>query len=170
MRKITNLAIVCAAAALFVGCTNKISDKPDSSVFSEIKFSENKSSTSEIKESVSSTQTQTSSSESNSSSTDENFSFENVIPAIKDYFPDATLTVNGDPSCEYIASVEGFNDGECERYIEACKEKGFSSVDFDINENGGRHFEAYTEDKQFLIIVQLIDDGTPSLSICCYKE
>lgn len=173
MRKTIVLAIGCTVAMLLGGCSNNGAETQSSSSASAVKSSsfEMKSSFSESSD-LSSEKTPTGSESTTSASSPETkvFSFDSIIPSIEKYFPDAAVVVNGDPSCEYFASVSGVKYDECNDYITACKEMGFVSIDFDITEDNCRYFEAFTEDKQFYLEVQFINDDPPSVAICCYKE
>lgn len=173
MRKALILAIGCTAAILLGGCSNNGAETRSSSSASAVKSSSSETKSSFSESGNSSSEKMPTGSESTSSvSSPETkaFSFDSIIPSIEKYFPDATVVVNGDPSCEYFASVSGVKYDECNDYITACKEMGFTSIDFDITEDNSRYFEAFTEDKQFYLEVQFINDDPPSAAICCYKE
>lgn len=173
MRKTLFLAIGCTVAILLGGCSNNGTESRSSSSASAVKSSSSEMKSSSSEKSSSSSEKTSSVSEvisSVSSPETKTFSFDDIIPSVEEYFPDATVDVNGDPSCEYFASVSGVKYDECNNYITACKEMGFTNIDFDIAEDDSRYFEAFTEDKQFYLEVQFINDDPPAAAICCYKE
>lgn len=102
-----------------------------------------------------------------SSATDD-ISYAAMLPSIEETFTDGEIKVIiGDGGSVYCVQVTGYKDGEYEQYVEDCKAKGFTDVQFDINEDSNNSFEALTEDGEYYVSLQLLKDERQVLTISC---
>lgn len=95
-----------------------------------------------------------------------------MFPDVKSIFAEATVYWHtGNPETEYFATVKGYGDGEYDRYIEACKAKGYTDVNYEYVSENGAGFEAFSEDGHYLITIQLYKQGdVDKINIGCYKH
>lgn len=88
-----------------------------------------------------------------------------MLPDAAAIFEEATFNVVNDGEKMYCFMVDGYKDGEYEKYVEACKEI-FTDVKFDIYTDSNNKFEAKTEDGKYYISVQLIFEQN-SFTVTC---
>lgn len=95
-----------------------------------------------------------------------------MFPDVKSIFAEATVYWHtGNPETEYFATVKGYGDGEYDRYIEACKAKGYTDVNYEYVSENGAGFEAFSEDGHYLVSIQLYkENGEDEIYIGCYKH
>lgn len=83
------------------------------------------------------------------------FSLADMLPDASAIFEGATLNVISDGAKLYCFTVDGYEDGDYEKYVDECK-KTFTDVKFDIYTDSNNKFEAKTEDGKYYVSVQLI--------------
>lgn len=95
-----------------------------------------------------------------------------LVPDVKSVFTDATVYWNtGNPETEYFATVKGYKDGEYDKYVEACKDKGYTDINYEYVSEKGAGFEAFSEDGHYLVTIQLYKQGdVDKINIGCYKH
>lgn len=96
-------------------------------------------------------------------------SYKEMLPDIQSAFPNGTVEVirSGMYDNFFLAEVKGYKESEYDAYLEACKAKGFTDVQFDIHEDADNTFEARTADGKFYVSLQLLKDERAVLSIVC---
>lgn len=94
------------------------------------------------------------------------------FPDVKSFFPDATIYWRtGNPKTEYFVTVTDYSDGEYAKYIEACKAKGYTDVNFEYVTERGAGFQAFSEDGHYLVNIQLYKENEKDeIYIGCYKH
>lgn len=161
MRKTSLLALVCLAATILAAC-NKSEGASAPVVGSRVECS-----------SIIETSLQTSGSVAESTADEENsevkVSYKDMLPDIQSAFPNGTVEVirSGMYDNFFLAQVKGYTENEYDAYVEACKSKGFTDVQFDIHEDADNTFEARTADGKFYVSLQLLKDERAVLSITC---
>lgn len=95
-----------------------------------------------------------------------------MIPNVKSVFTEATIYWNtGNPETEYFVTVNGYKEGEYDKYIEACKAQGYTDVNYEYGGDNGCGFEAFHENGHYLVDIQLYkDDKKDYIFIGCYKH
>lgn len=95
-----------------------------------------------------------------------------MVPDVKSVFTEATIYWNtGNPETEYFATVNGYKDGEYDKYIEDCKAQGYTDVNYEYGGDDGCGFEAFHENGHYLVSIQLYkDDKKDYIFIGCYKH
>lgn len=92
-------------------------------------------------------------------------SLSDMLPDAASIFEDASFNTVSDGEKMYCFMVEGYKDGEYEKYVEECK-KIFTDVKFDSYTDSNNKFEARTEDGKYYVSVQLIFDQN-SFTVTC---
>lgn len=82
-------------------------------------------------------------------------SLADMLPDASAIFEGATFNVISDGTKLYCFTVDGYEDGDYEKYVDECK-KTFTDVKFDIYTDSNNKFEAKTEDGKYYVSVQLI--------------
>ena len=82
-------------------------------------------------------------------------SLADMLPDASAIFEGATFNVISDGAKLYCFTVDGYEDGDYEKYVDECK-KTFTDVKFDIYTDSNNKFEAKTEDGKYYVSVQLI--------------
>lgn len=95
-----------------------------------------------------------------------------MVPDVKSVFTEATIYWNtGNPETEYFVTVNGYKDGEYDKYIDACKAQGYTDVNYEYGGDDGCGFEAFHENGHYLVSIQLYkDDKKDYIFIGCYKH
>lgn len=150
MRKTSLLAMACTAAVMLTACGK---DESKTSPASSLQVSGSSQAESVAKEKSSGT----------------NVSYKEMLPDIQSAFPDGTVEIirSGMYDNFFLAEVKGYKESEYDAYLDACKAKGFTDVQFDIHEDADNTFEARTADGKFYVSLQLLKDERAVLSIIC---
>ena len=92
-------------------------------------------------------------------------SLADMLPDASAIFEDATFNVISDGAKLYCFMVDGYKDGDYEKYVDECK-KTFTDVKFDIYTDSNNNFEAKTEDGKYYVSVQVIFEQQ-SFTVTC---
>lgn len=96
--------------------------------------------------------------------------YADLIPKPEDIFKNGDVSIiDSDGGSAYIFQVRNFEDEEYESYVSKCKEMGFTDVSYESENDGGKMFGAYTEDKQYWVEVLLGNDNG-ILAVTCKKS
>lgn len=158
MKKII-MAVVMGSLLLCAGCSN--SSESNSSPAAD-------NSGDKVVESISvGEESDDKSAESVPESTDDSsaVSLAGMLPDASAIFEEATFNVVSDGEKMYCFMVNGYKDGEYDKYVEACKEI-FTDVKFDTYTDSNNKFEAKTEDGKYYVSVQLIFEQN-SFTVTC---
>lgn len=82
--------------------------------------------------------------------------YADLLPVTSDYFKDGkTNIIDQDGGTSYVFRITNYQDGEYESYVKACKDKGFNNVTYEGENDGGKMFYAYSNDKKYYLQVSL---------------
>lgn len=96
--------------------------------------------------------------------------YADMIPRPEEVFKNGEVSiVDKDGGKAYIFQVRGFEDAEYETYISMCKEMGFVDISYETENEGGKMFGAYTEDRQYWVEV-LLGNDTGILAVTCKRS
>ncbi len=158
MKKIF-LMTVMASLLMCAGCANK----SESNVGSAGDNSSSKVTVSASVDGNSADEAADSASEVTDSSAE--VSLAGMLPDASAIFEEATFDVVSDGEKIYCFTVDGYKDGEYDKYVEACKDI-FTDVKFDTHTDSNNKFEAKTEDGKYYVSVQLIFEQN-SFTVTC---
>ena len=102
---------------------------------------------------------------SDEGSNEASVSLADMLPDASAIFEEATFNVISDGAKLYCFTVDGYEDGDYEKYVDECK-KTFTDVKFDIYTDSNNKFEAKTEDGKYYVSVQLIFEQQ-SFTVTC---
>lgn len=161
MRKTSLLAMVCLAAVMLTAC-GKREGASVSAGGSQAESSSTIKANSQTSWSVAE-------STADEGSSEVKVSYKDMLPDIQSAFSNGTVEVirSGMYDNFFLAQVKGYTESEYDAYVEACKSKGFTDVQFDIHEDTDNTFEARTADGKFYVSLQLLKDERAVLSITC---
>lgn len=162
MKKII-LAVVMGSLILCAGCSNSSESEVSSAADRVVNNSGDKGAESASADEKTDDKSAESILESADASSQ--VSLAGMLPDASAIFKEATFNVVSDGETMYCFMVDGFNDGEYEKYVEACKET-FPDVKFDIYTDSNNRFEAKTEDGKYYVSVQLIFDQNAFTVTC----
>lgn len=96
-----------------------------------------------------------------------------LIPNPKETFTDGRVSVvDGDDGDGYMVEVRDFTEDEYDAYVELTQSTGFDNVSYDINDDSGRFFGAYSTDNQYWVQIEIgpgTDETDQVLYIMCQK-
>lgn len=167
MRKTILLAMACLAAVMLTACGK--SEGASAPVGgSSAESSSTVEASSQVSEPAAESVTSAQSGDGGESS-EVKVSYKDMLPDIQSAFPNGTVDVirSGMYDNFFLAQVKGYTESEYDAYVEACKGKGFTDVQFDIHEDADNTFEARTTDGKFYVSLQLLKDERAVLSITC---
>lgn len=141
MKRITVLLVITLILLLVTGCFGK---EEFSSKSNETASAQNNSSLGKIK-------------------------YADLIPKPEQFFLDGVISIiDQDSGNEYAFRVKNYNDGEYESYVAKCKEMGFSNIHYESENDGGKMFMAYTEDKNYYLEV-FLGNEIKAIDVSCKK-
>lgn len=154
MRKTSLLAMVCLAAVMLTACgKSEVSSAPVVGSQAESSLTSDS-----VAESI-----------ADEESSEVKVLYKDMLPDIQSAFSNGTVEVirSGMYDNFFLAQVKGYTESEYDAYVEACRSKGFTDVQFDIYEDTDNTFEARTADGKFYVSLQLLKDERAVLSITC---
>lgn len=154
MRKTSLLAMVCLAAVMLTACgKSEVSSAPVVGSQAESSLTSDS-----VAESI-----------ADEESSEVKVLYKDMLPDIQSAFSNGTVEVirSGMYDNFFLAQVKGYTESEYDAYVEACRSKGFTDVQFDIHEDTDNTFEARTADGKFYVSLQLLKDERAVLSITC---
>lgn len=87
---------------------------------------------------------------------DEESHYADILPVTNDYFKNGEVSIiDQDGGTSYSFRIINYQDGEYEKYIEACKSNGFDDVTYEGENDGGKMFYAYSSDGKYYLQVML---------------
>lgn len=96
--------------------------------------------------------------------------YADMIPNPEEVFKNGKISIiDKDGGSAYIFQVRGFEEAEYETYISMCKEMGFVDVSYETENDGGKMFGAYTEDRQYWVEV-LLGNTNGILAVTCKES
>ena len=96
--------------------------------------------------------------------------YADMIPNPEEVFKNGKISIIAkDGGSAYIFQVRGFEEAEYETYISMCKEMGFVDVSYETENDGGKMFGAYTEDRQYWVEV-LLGNTNAILAVTCKES
>lgn len=96
--------------------------------------------------------------------------YADLIPDPKSVFKNGTISIiDPDGGKAYSFRVTGYKDGEFDSYISTCKDMGFINIENESENDGGKMFMAYTNDKEYYIRV-FLGNEIEAIDISCKKS
>lgn len=96
--------------------------------------------------------------------------YADLLPKTEDYFKNPEIiTIDTDGGKAYAFRIKGYQDGEYEAYINACKELGFTDISYEGENDGGKMFYAYSADKEYYLQVSL-GNKIEAIDVSCKKS
>jgi hypothetical protein len=90
------------------------------------------------------------------SDTELDICYADLLPVTKDYFKNGeVMDIVPDGGEQYVFRITGYQDGEYEAYVEACKDLGFDDVTYEGENQGGKMFFANSNDGKYYLEVML---------------
>lgn len=113
--------------------------------------------TEEVKTNDSETVVETTASLAESESdTEPDICYADLLPKTEDYFKNGeVMDIVPDGGEQYVFRITGYQDGEYEAYVEACKDLGFDDVTYEGENQGGKMFFANSNDGKYYLEVTL---------------
>ena len=95
--------------------------------------------------------------------------YADMIPDPESIFKTGTITIivpDGEEA--YAFRITNYVDGEYETYVQECKQMGFSDIQYEGANEGGKMFMAYTSNKEYYLEVFLGNDIN-AIDVSCKK-
>lgn len=90
------------------------------------------------------------------SDTELDICYADLLPKTEDYFKKGeVMDIVPDSGEQYVFRITGYQDGEYEAYIDACKDLGFDDVTYEGENQGGKMFFANSNDGKYYLEVML---------------
>lgn len=90
------------------------------------------------------------------SDTELDICYADLLPKTEDYFKNGeVMDIVPDGGEQYVFRITGYQDGEYEAYVDACKDLGFDDVTYEGESQGGKMFFANSNDGKYYLEVML---------------
>lgn len=160
MKKKVFIAMM-ATTLLLAGCSSNTTNSEVKDEQTKVEAQEDKYKTSEVESEEPASETETT----------DDVKFADMIPDPKDIFANGQMSIiTPDGGDSYSFRINGFTADEGEKYIEECKNLGFTYEQMDTtNSDGVRSIRFFTEDKKYSVYVCTnVDKGY--VDVVCEKS
>lgn len=151
------LVAMMATTLLLAGCSSNTTNSEVKDEPTKVEAQEDKDKASEVESEEPASETETT----------DDVKFADMIPDPKDIFANGQIYINDlDGGKSYFFQVENYTEDEYDAYVQGCKDMGFTKIQYESENDGGKMFGAYTEDEKYWVEV-LLGNKTNLISVTC---